>query len=342
MDIDSEYNDTIESSDESETSSSDNPENIKIKFKRFIKGLKEYDLTLDELNETGWHYIGGNHKQFLRHFKLLKLQYSIEYIIRKAKNYDSSQDTFCNNSNNTIVDGGEWRNCVCHEPIYNLCFIANATREEFFIIGNCCIKSFIKANTITCEECGNKHRNKIKNLCNDCKICQECEICGSEHKNLNHNMCNKCYNKKECKDCKLKFSKKEFNEETERCKVCDTKYCENCDKKKNPKYIKYKMCYSCKFENKDKKRKSKTDSESESEMEIEIETVSREEIPTVKKCIDCSKIIQPNFTRCYPCKIKNDKKDNDTESEEEIIKKCIDCSKIIKSNFIRCYNCNKK
>ncbi len=46
-----------------------------------------------------------------------------------------------------------------------------------------------------CEECGNEHRNKIKNLCNDCKICQICEICGSEHKNLNHNMCNKCYNK---------------------------------------------------------------------------------------------------------------------------------------------------
>ena len=208
MDIDIEYNDTIESSNESETSSSDNPENIKIKFKRFIKGLKEYNLTLDELNETGWHYIGGNHKQFLSHFKLLKLKYSIEYIIRNAKNYDSAQDTFCNNSNNTIVDGGEWRNCVCHEPIYNLCFIANATREEFFIIGNCCIKSFIKANTITCEECGNEHRNKIKNLCNDCKLCQECEICGSEHKNLNHNMCNKCFNKKECKECKLKFSKK--------------------------------------------------------------------------------------------------------------------------------------
>ena len=101
-------------------------------------------------------------------------------------------------------------------------------------------------------------------------------------------------------------------------------------------HLKYKMCYSCKFQNNDKKRKSISSSESDSEED--------EEIPKIKKCIDCSKVIKPNFTRCYPCKIKNDKKDNDTESEEEIseIKKCIDCNKDIKSNFIRCYNCNKK
>ena len=328
-------NDSETSSDSnSEYSSSENPENIKIKFKRFIAGLLEYNLTLDELNKTGWHYIGGNHKQFLRHFKLLKLKYSIEYIIRNAKNYDSAQDTFCNNSNNTIVDGGEWRNCVCHEPIYNLCFIANATREEFFIIGNCCIKSFIKANTITCEECGSEHRNKIKNLCNDCKECQKCVICGFPHKNLNHDMCNKCYNKKECKECKLKFSKKDYNKETERCKLCDKKYCANCYKKKNPKFIQYPLCYPCKFQNNDSKKKDKSDTEVDSESEEEI---------SEKKCIDCNKIIKPNFERCFNCKIKNDKKDNDTESEEEeIIKKCIDCSKIIKSNFIRCYPCKIK
>ena len=71
-------------------------------------------------------------------------------------------------------------------------------------------------------------------------------------------------------------------------------------------------------------------------------------------------MIKYNFERCYPCKMKNDKKitttnnndndndDNDDEtqiefdSEEEQIKKCIDCSKIIKPNFTRCYNCNDK
>ena len=327
-------NDSETSSDSnSEYSSSENPENIKIKFKRFIAGLLEYNLTLDELNKTGWHYIGGNHKQFLNHFKLLKLKYSIEYIIRKAKNYNPNEDTKCDNGTSG-VNGGEWRKCVCHEPILNLCFIANSEREEFFIIGNCCIKSFIKANTITCEECGSEHRNKIKNLCNDCKECQKCVICGFPHKNLNHDMCNKCYNKKECKECKLKFSKKDYNKETERCKLCDKKYCANCYKKKNPKFIQYPLCYPCKFQNNDSKKKDKSDTEVDSESEEEI---------SEKKCIDCNKIIKPNFERCFNCKIKNDKKDNDTESEEEeIIKKCIDCSKIIKSNFTRCYPCKIK
>ena len=40
----------------------------------------------------------------------------------------------------------EFRKCVCHETIKNLCFIFNSDRTEYFIIGNCCIKSFIKAN----------------------------------------------------------------------------------------------------------------------------------------------------------------------------------------------------
>jgi len=350
MDIDynSNYsNDSNDSdySDDSEIISSDNAENIKIKFKRFIKGLKEYNLTLDELNETGWHYYGGTihvstekktaTKKHYNKLMLINPNACIHNIITTAKNYTRLIGT----NGREEVNMCEFRECVCHEPIKNLCFIANADRTEYFIIGNCCIKSFIKANTITCEKCGNKHRNKIKNLCNDCKLCQKCEICNAEHKNLNHNMCNKCYNKKECKECKIKFSKKEFNEETERCLLCDNKYCSQCNKKKNPKYTKYKLCYICKFKTNDKKRKSKSESESESETEND----SEEEIPNIKKCIDCSKIIKSNFTRCYHCKIKNEK-DSDISSEseeEEIIKKCIDCSKIIKSNFTRCFTCNK-
>lgn len=333
-----------ETSDDSETISSSNPENIKIKFKRFITGLKEYNLTLDELNETGWHYYGGTihvstetKKATKKHYNKLMLinpDACIRNIITTAKNYTS----IIGKNGREEVDMCEFRKCVCHETIKNLCFIANADRTEYFIIGNCCIKSFIKANTITCEKCGKKHRNKIKNLCNDCKECQKCVICGFPHKNLNHDMCNKCYNKKECKECKLKFSKKDYNKETERCKLCDKKYCANCYKKKNPKFIQYPLCYPCKFQNNDSKKKDKSDTEVDSESEEEI---------SEKKCIDCNKIIKPNFERCFNC--NNKKKDNiesesNSDHEEEIseTKKCIDCNKDIKPNFDRCFNCNDK
>lgn len=356
---DSEYSNSSNDNDEE-------PENIKIKFKRFNEGLKQYDLTVDILNETGWHYYGGtihvatiSKKATKKHYNklmminpLMKINPTafLRNIIKTSKNY-----TYKGSNGVEQIDMTEFRNCVCNEEIKNFCFIANSDRTEYFIIGNCCIKNFIKANSITCEECGNEHRNKIKNLCNDCKIIQKCEICSAEHSNLNHNMCNKCYNQKECKDCKLKYSKIDYNEETERCKDCQNKYCAKCNKKKNPKYIKRKLCYDCKFPKyadviiavkKDNTTYNITNI-------IKKETIKKETVISKedKKCLDCVKMIKYNFERCWPCKMKYDKiignineseQQTETDTDEEIIKKCLDCTKIIKANFTRCFHCNDK
>ena len=123
MDIDynSNYsNDSNDSdySDDSEIISSDNAENIKIKFKRFIKGLKEYNLTLDELNETGWHYYGGTihvstekktaTKKHYNKLMLINPNACIHNIITTAKNYTRLIGT----NGREEVNMCEFRECV--------------------------------------------------------------------------------------------------------------------------------------------------------------------------------------------------------------------------------------
>lgn len=124
---------------------------------RFIKGLQEYDLTYDEIRNGNWKYYGGNKGSHLAYYNLA------------SKNDILPEPT---------------DECICGHKIKYNCYITNGT--HIIILGSCCIKRFIPASTRTCEVCGNPHKNRKKNKCNECRvgICEKCDKpCDPRYKN---------------------------------------------------------------------------------------------------------------------------------------------------------------
>ncbi len=115
---------------------------------RFINGLKDYDLTYDEIKNGNWKYCGGNRDRHLNYFKLC------------CKNEDLPDKV---------------NECVCGHKITENCYITDG--EQILILGNCCIKKFIPKSSRTCERCDQPHKNRLVNRCNSCRwgICDICD-----------------------------------------------------------------------------------------------------------------------------------------------------------------------
>lgn len=115
---------------------------------RFIKGLEEYNLTIEELKD--WKYCGGNRQQ--RHINYWKMTF-IDKEFPPHKKF-----------------------CICGHEIKENCYICK--NETILTLGNCCIKRFIPSSCRTCEKCGEAHRNRKQNRCNNCfdKKCSSCGI----------------------------------------------------------------------------------------------------------------------------------------------------------------------
>lgn len=135
---------------------------------RFIEGLKEYGLTMNDMNN--FVYKGGNNGSHLNYYKL------------SYKNDELPPDKDI---------------CICGHKIIKNCYISNGS--QLLTLGICCIKRFIpkEKQRRTCECCGCSHKNRKNNLCN---ICREksnitCKCCGYFHKILTNNLCNKCIEK---------------------------------------------------------------------------------------------------------------------------------------------------
>jgi hypothetical protein len=157
--------------------------------KQFISGLKSYNLTQEEIKN--WKYCGGNSGSDLNYFKL-------KYPDEKIPEY---------------VD-----KCVCGHNIVQNCYITDG--NEFLTLGNCCVKRFISKENQgrTCERCGEPHRNRKDDKCDDCRMLKcrncplysepekfglcsacsllkgKCKLCGRETKSLNFKLCWTCKN----------------------------------------------------------------------------------------------------------------------------------------------------
>ena len=145
---------------------------------RLIQGLEQYNLTFEEFYDK-WKYCGGDGDK--PYFRLC-------FKDRELPKHKS--------------------NCVCGHDIIKNCYITNGV--EILILGKCCIKRFMKHNTRTCEICEKPHKNRLVNLCNDCKTghCHECKKpCNPKFdkcfKCKNPDMHGKCYICK--KDCNPNF-----------------------------------------------------------------------------------------------------------------------------------------
>jgi len=131
-------------------------------FDLFKKGLKEkYNLTYEDVKDN-WRYCGGDKKS---HFNYWKLVY-------KDKELPKKENT-----------------CVCSHYIQENCYITDG--NNILVVGNCCIKAFVVKCNRTCENCGETHRNRKVNKCNNCKekLCIKCSVPIQSK----YRKCYKCY-----------------------------------------------------------------------------------------------------------------------------------------------------
>ena len=125
--------------------------------KKFIEGLKKYNLTYNDIVNSGWKYCGGDTGPHKNYFFL--------------QNFYKG-DTFPATTNK----------CICEHKIKENCYITNG--ERLLVLGNCCIKKFVPDSGRTCDKCGNKHKNRKINRCNTCRektFYKKCDKCHRTH-----------------------------------------------------------------------------------------------------------------------------------------------------------------
>ena len=133
--------------------------------KRFMKGLEDRGYTYDEIKY--WKYCGGNKGSHLNYYML------------------------CFNG---LPTPKKEEYCVCNHLIEENCYITDKDKKKILVIGNCCIKKFIYKCSRTCEICGETHKNRKINRCNDCKN-GFCTNCGKSIE-LRYKKCYSCFIKK--------------------------------------------------------------------------------------------------------------------------------------------------
>lgn len=139
-------------------------EKIKIPLsQRFINGLKNYNLTKEELKD--WKYYGGNKGSHKNYF---------EKTLKQS------------------IHPPPTDKCVCGQSISENCYIIN--ENKILVLGNCCIKKFVPKSGRTCEICEKPHKNRKVNRCKDCRK-KICDICDEPLKedNIKYTTCYYCY-----------------------------------------------------------------------------------------------------------------------------------------------------
>ena len=110
-------------------------------------------LTVDKFSkDKNWIYVGGDYNEHLKYFEMVSKSYGWD---KKPKHKEY---------------------CICGHYIEKNCYIYNKSTNKLKIIGIECINKF-KLNGRTCDICGEKHKNRIVNRCNDCRygICDYCD-----------------------------------------------------------------------------------------------------------------------------------------------------------------------
>ena len=110
--------------------------------KQFYIALREHSVKDNKLSPyKQWEYIGGDTGS---HY--LKLSSNMEPL---PKEYE----------------------CICTHDIIENCYIQNIITGEILIVGNCCIKKYLKIDTSKkCQKCDKPHKNRKDNFCNTCRL----------------------------------------------------------------------------------------------------------------------------------------------------------------------------
>ena len=139
-------------------------------IKYFIKpalknGLEENGYTIEELQKD-WIYCGSNGGPSQRHGGIIMAHPGrLEYWKQHCR-HRGMPDCL-----------PDWDNyCPCKQKlITENAYLTTKKRQEdgeyhYMIIGSCCIKSFMPDGlSKICEDCGEPHKNRKDNKCNDCR-----------------------------------------------------------------------------------------------------------------------------------------------------------------------------
>lgn len=109
--------------------------------KRFEDGLIARGFDPVVIKET-WKYCGGDHDAHANYY----------------------QQEF-----NHVPEPSHEAECVCGKDIKRNCYICDESDKDTLVVGNCCIKRFMKKCGRTCSQCSAPHRNTANNLCNGCR-----------------------------------------------------------------------------------------------------------------------------------------------------------------------------
>ena len=151
------------------------------------EGLEAVGITMEEIRSGDWKYAGGDGGHMVwdngngyrerdpcnRHYR---------YFTIAHRDYDFLEYD---------------PKCKCNQDIVENCYIYNKKKEQFCVLGNCCIKRFMREEDSgrSCGKCGKRHQNRKDNLCDECRkeaSMKRCSDCTMPHKNRTDNMCNTC------------------------------------------------------------------------------------------------------------------------------------------------------
>lgn len=183
------------------------------------KQLEELKISKENI-ERDYKYFGGNYDEHLTFFNNKRHIHRLDDITEYIKD-----------------------NCeTCSRKTKHKLLLINDDDDYYSVCNRCCSNfgKMPKKKGI-CEDCGEEHRNRSDNYCNDCRRKSNCLECRKRNFCYNGH-CNDCLSKYNfCVGCKRhKVSKKGWN-----CNKCYNKL-KKCKCGKLITNKKYKTCYDCK------------------------------------------------------------------------------------------------
>jgi len=207
---------------------------------RFLTGLKQYNLTYEEIVNSNWRYVGGDGGEVARNLFMNGTYFQIKKEDSKYNRCHLNYWILCF-PNEELPDYTD--RCVCDHPIIENCYISNKDDSEILVLGNCCIERFIPLKGRTCKLCTASHKNRKVNLCNECRLlCTDCKTTINNKKDVK---CEKCVDKDyqfQCGNCEIMLD----------LRVTKYKYCSKCDD-----ILSKKICGICNIKSFDSRKASK-------------------------------------------------------------------------------------
>lgn len=193
----------------------------KQKYNEDVEKQLEKMKISQEIIKKNYEYFGGNYSEHLTFFCNQRHIYTLDHISEYIKD-----------------------NCeTCSRKTKNKLLLINQDLDYYSVCERCCSNfgKMPKKHGI-CEDCGEEHRNRSDNYCNECRKKSNCLKC-RQRDFCCDGRCSICISKYNfCIDCKIT----EVSIKGYRCKCClnKLKKCKCGKLLTNPKY---KTCYSCKF-----------------------------------------------------------------------------------------------